>query len=641
MSANSNISLRDEEKEVEAIDFNESYRLESPSGDRKSTLERIILPIARRGRIEPQKHLASTLSLPPERHLRTRNLRVIQRLFVWSYRIIRFFSSNFLDDLLRRADLTTQARRFREALERMGPTAIKVGQQLSVRADLLPYQYCDELGKMLDQVPPFPLDHAIKSVELATGKPLYQTFLRFDPIPIGSASLASVYQAILPMGKRVAIKVKRPNIDILMATDLKAISWLCKSAEALGLIRTGLTQNFMMELSRMLREELDFDLEARYTDIFRRESRKYKHVSAPRVFQDLSNSDVLVTEFVAGVFLNEMLYAIEHQDKTALDQLLARGFRPKTIGKRMMRIFHWECFESHFFHADPHPANIIVRPDNTLIMIDFGSCGSISSRMKRKLLSFNRYMVDEDLHGMAQTTVSMLEPLPHFDVHNFSNELMNIYRRIFIAHRSKNAPWYDKCSGGMWMKVIMLSQKFHLPMTLDTVRIFRASFMYDSIIYRLFPNLDPQREFKKWAKLSDRKNRRRSMRAISKRLAGPLDPDFTRQREIDSLFASALERFQRYLDQPSYNFGLTIGKVAYVVKTSLKTLVVTLGFALVISSGRILYDLALRPEYVTEQPLMQAIFWTVNNKLFIIAFTIYCIIEMRKILFKLEDIEPD
>src|SRR5205807_752857 len=156
------------------------------------------------------------------------------------------------------------------------------------------------------------------------------------------------------------------------------------------------------------------------------------------------------------------------------------------------------------------------------------------------------------------------EPLPHFDVDSFSIEMMNIFREVFLAHQSKNAPWYDKCSGNMWMKVIALSQKYNLPMTLDMIRIFRATFMYDSIIYRLHPGLDAQKDFCRWAKGYDRKNRQRTMRAIQARLGGPLDSDFTREIEMRDVLDNALDRFQRFLDKPSYNFGFTIGKVSYV-----------------------------------------------------------------------------
>ncbi len=595
--------------------------------------------LPRRTRINLGASKASTLSLPPKRGFDTSILRVCARILAWSSRLLVYFAYNAIQNIVGKRVPEERAVRLRELLQSMGPTAIKVGQQLSVRADLLPAQYCDELSKMLDQVPPFEIDHAIATVEKAIGKPLSEVFETFDPEPIGSASLACVYQAKLHSGELVAVKVKRPQIALHMATDLKAICWLCNIAEMIGFIRAGLTTNFQLELTRMLSEELDFTLEGRYTTIFRRDAKKFKHVSAPRVYHDLSNFDVLVTEFVAGVFLTEMLYALERKDQKSLNDLLSRGFRPETIARRMLHIFWWECFESNFFHADPHPANIIVRPDNTLVLIDFGSCGAVSSRMRRQLLTFNRFMVQDDINAMVRTTIAMLEPLPHFDVETFSVELMSIYREGFIAHKSKSAPWYDKCSGGMWMKVIMLSQKYNLPMTLDTVRIFRANFLYDSIVYRLHADLDPQKEFKDWAGRLDRKYKRRALKKMIRRVPGPLDSDFTRAEELNTLLEHAMHRFQHFLDQPSYNFGLTIGKMAYVFTLLLRSSVIVVGLSFFLSVGRVLWMNVLGQSPITGQQLARGIEWTFNNKIFIFAMTVYAMIIIRKLLFKLQDVE--
>jgi len=344
-----------------------------------------------------------------------------------------------------------------------------------------------------------------------------------------------------------------------------------------------------------------------------------------------------VLEFVSGVFLGEMLYALEREDKESLNQLLARGFKPKLIGRRMLHIFWWECFESFFFHADPHPSNIIVRPDNTIVMIDFGSCGAVSTRMRRQLLSFNRAMVKDDLNGMVQMTIAMLEPLPHFDVSRFSDQLMNVYREGFIAHKCGTAPWYDKCSGSMWMKVIILSQQYNLPMTLDTVRIFRANFLYDSIVYRLHPGLDAQKEFKRWAEDMDEKNKNRALKDFRKRLFGPTDSDFTRRKEFTALLESGLSRFQNMLDQPSYNFALSIGKVAFAVTLILRSSMTAFAFIVFITWSRLIYDISFR--LPSRDAILEAINWTFHQQAIIWSLAGFVLITVRKLLMKLQDVE--
>ncbi|MDB6038357.1 MAG: hypothetical protein JWM99_2198, partial [Verrucomicrobiales bacterium] len=353
----------------------------------------------------------------------------------------------------------------------------------------------------------------------------------------------------------------------------------------------------------------------------------------------LSNFHVLVTEFVSGVFLGEILYAIERKDRTSLDEFLARGFKPKVIARRMLHIFWWECFESQFFHADPHPANIIVRPDNTLVLIDFGSCGAVSSRIRRELLAFNRSILRDDLHGMVQTTMSMLEPLPHFDVESFSQELLNIYREGFIAHKSRNAPWYDKCSGGMWMKVIAVSQKFHLPMNLDTVRIFRANFLYDSIVFRLYVKLDPKKEFHRFHEKMDRKNRRLVLQSMRERLLGPLDSDYTRQLGTARMFEIAMERFQHFLDEPRYNFAFTIGKMAFVVTVIIKHSLLLVAFLAATVAARIGYVQTGAGHPAISIP--DSLSWALSDK-FVLGFLFVAgLITLRKLLMKLQDVDVD
>ena len=135
------------------------------------------------------------------------------------------------------ASIERRAVRLRRAFETGGPTFAKLAQQLSMRADMLPYEYCVELSKMLDQAEAFPTEQAIDIVERSLGRPLADVFEIFDPKPIGSASLSCVYQAQLRTGERVAVKVRRPGIGPLVAADLRACDWLLIIAETLTIIR--------------------------------------------------------------------------------------------------------------------------------------------------------------------------------------------------------------------------------------------------------------------------------------------------------------------------------------------------------------------------------------------------------------------
>ena len=569
--------------------------------------------------------------------------KVLQRITIWMLGILAFYIGKVYGRLVGRSSQVDNARRLRWILTQMGPTAIKAGQQLSIRADMLPEEFCRELGKLLDRMEPFPFDQALALVEHALQRPLDKVFRTFDPVPIGSASIACVYQAELLSGQKVAVKVKRPQITAHIHADLKAIGVLCMISEALGIIKPGLTRHFRGELYRMITEELNFVLEARYTEIFRRTAKKNPYVSAPKIYHPLCNNDVIVSEFVSGVFLSEIIDALNSNNQEAIAQFQARGFNFKKIGKRMMRILHWECYESLFFHADPHPANLIVRPDNTLIMIDFGSCGAVSDTMKRKLMTFHRQMLKNDVYGMSQTLISLLEPLPHCDTYSFTHDLIHIFRRLLLANESKHAGWQEKCTGWMWMHIIGLTRKYNIPINLDTLRIFRATFVYDTIIYRLHPHIDPRKEFTRWAEEYHERSREKVHQSLWDRRFGPLDQDYQTLVEMNDLGFRLVQRVEKFLDTPKYNFAYGVGKVSYVISTMTRTLLSALELLLLfmIMKGTHLYYIrgAFSAEQFNLAHVLPLIFGDIHFLYFCGLLALVFFVRIRNILARLDEVD--
>ncbi len=606
--------------------------------------EGVIRRLPRRPRVEADEsrsfgHNFKIRSNGKSRVVRASTWQTLVRLASWTSAIGGFLLQVLRDRVGRRDTLARRAVLLRRMLERMGPTAIKVGQQLSVRADMLPYEYCQELNKMLDRMTPFDFSVAVATIERCLGGPLGEFFKTFDDVPIGAASLACVYQAELHTGELVAVKVKRPRIGQAVSADLAAIGWLCGFAEWLGVIRPGLTRNFRAELTRMLSEELDFILEARYTEIFRKQSKRNKYISAPRVYHRYSGEDVIVTEFISGVFLIEILNALSENNEAALESFRARGYDLRKLSKRMMRIFHWEVYETHFFHADPHPANLIVRPDNTLVMIDFGSCGSVSKAMQRKFMLFHRLLIEEDVHAMALTTISIFEPLPPIDTEALCHELTTIYRRLLIANECSNASWEEKCSGGMWMQVISVCRDFNIPMNLDTLRIFRATFMYDSMIYRMAPDLDPRKEYAKWEERYHEKSRKKAQRALARRALGPLDSDYSRLIEFLKLGEQTLHRFQKFLDTPKYNFGYSVSKVAFVFSALIKSSIRGMEFFFLLCLIQLGVLTVTKAADAPPVDFMNVMSSVLANPGFIIVTLLYILHVLQRMIVRMDDID--
>ncbi|MCP5094954.1 MAG: hypothetical protein GY943_05315, partial [Chloroflexi bacterium] len=176
----------------------------------------------------------------------------VRRMFVWLSGLFYFLSRLLWDKIRQHDTLPQRAIRLRLTFSRIGGTFIKFGQQAAIRADLLPYAYCEELTKLLDKVEPFPTEQAIAAIERVTGKPLAETYQRFDPDPIGSASIACVYQATLHNGDAVAVKVRRPGIGDMFVADFRVLEWLFGALEMLTLVRPGFTEIILEEVRSTL-----------------------------------------------------------------------------------------------------------------------------------------------------------------------------------------------------------------------------------------------------------------------------------------------------------------------------------------------------------------------------------------------------
>jgi predicted unusual protein kinase regulating ubiquinone biosynthesis (AarF/ABC1/UbiB family) len=567
-------------------------------------------------------------------------LLTIGRLFLWVFAAFKFFGGNLKDALIGKNTLERRAVRLREVLESLGATFIKLGQQLSIRADILPYAYCEELAKMLDRVPAFPTEKAIEAIERVNGKKVTEIFSVFDPTPIGSASLACVYQAMLPNGEKVAVKVRRPNVGKLLAADLRALGWLMEMAEVLSFIRPGMTRNLRVELHSMLFEELNYFMEARYTELFARRARKKKqtYLEAPKVYFELSGEDVLVTEFVSGMFLWEILGALDRDDQPAIAAIKATGVDPILLSKRMIRAFNWETLECLFFHADPHPANLVIRPDNTLVFIDFGSCGRFSSKMKRLWQQLQYYIDLEDVQGMVETSIAILEPLPPIDIDRLTKEMEALYWDWLYATKSKHAEWWERCTGNMWMRFIGLARRHNVPMNLDTLRLFRATFLYDSIAMRLWNGLNMSREYMQYSRERGRRARKRVRRLIKRRIEeGPTNRDYLRIEDTWRFWQQLYNRIQHSLDNPDHRFSNMLGKAAFGVSMTLRFLTLGVGLhILAVLGAALILGLLNQP-----RDLGDIFSKMIMSEAYQVAVGLTVLIVIRRSLMRLEDIDVE
>jgi len=348
--------------------------------------------------------------------------------------IVAVFAKHGWGHLLERAGLGGKAKgvpvpgsealtgpvRLRSALEELGPTFIKLGQVLSTRPDILPNDYVQELAKLQDTAPNVPKDTIAKIIFEEFGQPVNQVFSTFDDEPMAAASLAQAHRAELADGRDVVVKIQRPGVEDLVQLDLEIMASVARFVEQhWEAARAHGVADLVDEFSIIMREELDYTREGQNTDRLRASLAGLKKVAIPQVHWDLCTRRVLVLERIEGIKISDV------------DALRAQGIDIADLAERFVSIFLKQIYEDGFFHADPHPGNILVAPDGTIGLVDCGEVGFLDEPTKigaiRLLMAFSerdsrRFAEDLIEIGVTPTSVNTQEL-----VHDVSRMVRHYY----------------------------------------------------------------------------------------------------------------------------------------------------------------------------------------------------------------------
>ena len=264
---------------------------------------------------------------------------------------------------LRRGALPSPER-VRVILEELGPSFIKLGQLMSVRADMFPPEYITELRKLQDHVPPIPFEAVRDAVEGAVGRSLAEIFATFDTDCLAAASVAQVHRATLFTGEKVAVKIVRPGIARKIREDIRLMYGLAQRIESLFEIGRILAPvNLVREFERTIFKELDMFIEAGNLEKFGRHFEDSDEIHIPRVHWDYTSRSILVMEYIPGIKMDQVAAIRDH------------GIDPKRIALIGLRSFSRQLMEFGYFHADPHPGNTIVKYNGQVGLVDFGITG--------------------------------------------------------------------------------------------------------------------------------------------------------------------------------------------------------------------------------------------------------------------------
>ena len=359
----------------------------------------------------------------------------------------------------------SRARRFAQLLEDLGTSFVKLGQQLSMRPDLFPAEYIDELQKLQDQVKPFPAEESVAAIERAFGRPPEAIFARFDAQPLAAASVAQVHTAQMPDGREVVVKVLRPGVERQVERDMRILAGVVHVLSRFSATLTHYNAEAVVrEIAASLRRELDLREEARSAHRFAEAFRDSKSLWIADVVPELCSATVMVQERSRGRRVTE----VAAEEGAPLAQNLIDAY---------VEMF----FALGFFHGDPHPGNIYVRDDGRLALHDFGIVGSLDRPTRHSLAAFLLAFTEQDTEWVLDSwlALGMLSRSAERErLRSTVSSLMSDYSRRPISEWSV---------GEAFARLLSATRGYNFAVPLHLLVLARTIVLIESMVRRLDP----------------------------------------------------------------------------------------------------------------------------------------------------------
>lgn len=362
--------------------------------------------------------------------------------------------------------------RIRHALEELGPTFVKFGQIMSLRPDLLPKELILELRHLQDDVSPVAFEDIRKAVESSLQGPIEEHFSWFEEKPTASASLSQVHRAVLkPSGRVVVVKVQRPNIRSTIVSDLDILDAFARRLhEHMDRVRVYDLPNIVRVTRRTLLRELDFTLEARNMQTARLYLESGSGITIPKVIMEGTSPKLLIMEYIQGRRLRDTdPETIEH---------------PEAIAGCGLRAAIKQILEDGFFHADPHPGNILLSEGDGLCLLDWGMVGRLTERDRFQLIDLIETIVDRDCARMAEVLLAMAVEKETVSVSNLERDLLTILDNFYAV------PLKQLNLGYLLLSIVSLLRDHQLRMPPDLVIMIKALITAEGTARFIYPDLD-------------------------------------------------------------------------------------------------------------------------------------------------------
>src|SRR5262245_3021002 len=380
--------------------------------------------------------------------------------------------------------------RLRAVIQEVGGTFIKLGQMLSVQPDILSLEYCKAMLYLLDRVAPFDLKWVEKVFREELGRAPSEMFDHFEARPIATASIGQVHIAYLN-GRKLAVKVQRPNVETDFAGDIRLMTCAVGLIKYLHLKTLYWLIEPMTEFVAWTREELDYRREARYMEQMRSNSRGNVRERIPEVLCDYTTRRTLVTEFFEGVTILDYLRALETDDELLFRRLKALDFEPNQFACNIVDNFLKDACWHGMFHADLHPANLMILPGNVVGYVDFGITGLLSRYSSHNLVALTLAFTRADLNSLYALFIDSLLVGHNADLEGFRRGLDDLA-----------GEWYETVGEELRLRksftlvmldMLELSRKTGVCPERDVIKYIRSAITVDGLISRFAPAFDLSR----------------------------------------------------------------------------------------------------------------------------------------------------
>jgi ubiquinone biosynthesis protein len=378
----------------------------------------------------------------------------------------------------------------RLAFEQLGGSYIKFGQILSLQIDTLPREYCDALLSLLDRVPQFPREQveSILTEELKANPS--QVFREFDYKAIASASIGQVHRATLHDGTLVAVKVQRPGIRIIFERDNLLLRIFIKVVFALRIRSMYFMRDPVRELSTWTLDELDYRREASYAKLLGDNAVNTPTERVPKIYWELTTSRVLTMDFLNGPSVATYLRMLDENNEAGLAALKATGFIPSVFSSNVIANFLSDAFRFGVFHADLHPANLLILPNNVVGYVDFGIVATLTPEARRKQIELTLAYSSGDPDAIYEGFLNICIVSEDADLVGMRRRIGELaaswYAEPAVAGRVRFRVTVTKTM----MDLLSICQNYGVLVDREMIKYIRSTILADGMVSRLAPGVD-------------------------------------------------------------------------------------------------------------------------------------------------------